>query len=235
MAAEPTLCTLHIGDDPTTWRAAGFDISQRSTTIPAIQLGAVSIQLHGADGPRGLLRWDLVLPERSASQADSPPSAFAGGDLDGLPTAWVADTPEASLATHPNRVSSIDHIVVSSPDVDRTVRALTTHGFRERRRRTTGRYGEPMVQVFFWVGDVILELVGPTDVPADPGGPAAFFGLALTSATLEATAVGLGDLLGPPREAVQPGRFISTLRLDRVGGSVPTVIMSPHPGDPASA
>ncbi len=236
MAAEPRLCTLHVGDDPSTWRTAGFDVSDGLAGW-WVQLGAVRIQLHGSDGPRGLLRWDLD----TAGQPGPTPGATqptSTADIDGLPTAWAPDTPELPLApapTHPNRVNAIDHVVVSSPDVDRTVGALTDQGFRERRRRTTGRYGEPMVQVFFWVGDVILELVGPTDVPAGEVGPAAFFGLALISTDLEATAAGLGELLGTPREAVQPGRLIATLRLERLGGSVPTVIMSQHPGDPASA
>ena len=269
MAAEPRLCTLHVGDDPSTWRTAGFDVSDGLAGW-WVQLGAVRIQLHGSDGPRGLLRWDLdtagqpgptpgATQPTSSADIDGLPTAWApdtpelplapaptpgatqptsSADIDGLPTAWAPDAPELPLApapTHPNRVNAIDHVVVSSPDVDRTVGALTDQGFRERRRRTTGRYGEPMVQVFFWVGDVILELVGPTDVPAGEVGPAAFFGLALISTDLEATAAGLGELLGTPREAVQPGRLIATLRLERLGGSVPTVIMSQHPGDPASA
>ena len=201
-----------------------------------MQLGTVRVQLHGADGPRGLLRWDLVAPTSSTTPPGAGVTKPADDlDLDGLPTAWVPDTPEAAVGNHPNRVGAIDHIVVGTPDIDRTVAALTDRGFRERRRRATGRYGEPMVQVFFWVGEVILELVGPTDPPVDPGGPAAFFGLALTSFDLESTAATLGDLLGAPHEAVQPGRLIATLRLGQVGGSVPTVIMSPHPGDPAPA
>ena len=235
MVAEPSLCTLHIGDDASTWGTAGFEVRNRSPAGPSVQLGTVRIQLHGSDGPRGLLRWDLASPELPGPTPGATPPTPATRDLDGLPTAWVPGAPEESTENHPNRVTSIDHVVVSSPDVDRTVRALTARGFRERRRQTTGRYGEPMIQVFFWVGDVILELVGPTDVPEGSLGPAAFFGLALTSSDLEATAAGLGDLLGAPREAVQPGRLIATLRLGRVGGSVATVVMSPHPGDPAPA
>lgn len=234
MPAEPSLCALHVGDDPSTWRAAGFDVGEAASSDAWVQLGAVRVQLHGTGGPRGMLRWDLVAPEQSASAVRAQPAPTVG-DLDGLPTAWVPRPPEADAAIHPNRVTAIDHIVVTSPDVERTVNALTAQGFRERRRRTTGRYGEPMLQVFFWVGDVILELVGPTAVPGGDLGPANFFGLALTSSDLSVTAGSLGELLGEPREAVQPGRLIATLRLDRVDGSVSTVVMSPHPGDPASA
>ena len=235
MAAEPRLCTLHLGDDPSTWRTAGFDVRDEPGAAPSVHLGGVRLQLHGSDGPRGVLRWDFLTSETPASEDPAPPPEPAAGDIDGLPTAWVSDPTESPALTHPNRVGTIDHIVVSSPDVDRTVAALTARGFRERRRRTTGRYGEPMVQVFFWTGDVILELVGPTTVPAGPLASAAFFGLALTSTDPDLTTAQLGDLLGPAREAVQPGRLISTLRLDRIGGSVPTVVMSPHPGEPASA
>lgn len=234
MGAEPSLCTLHVGDDPATWRASGFEVRKHPEGA-SVQLGGVQLRLHGTDGPRGLLRWDLVTPEAAASPDLHEPPGPLVVDLDGLPTAWVSHPPDAPGQSHPNRVTAIDHIVVSTPDVDRTVNALTARGFRERRRRTTGRYGEPMVQVFFWVGDVILELVGPTAVPSGETGPAAFFGLALTSSDFELTTETLGDLLGTQRDAAQPGRLIATLRLDRVDGSVSCVVMSPHPGHPASA
>lgn len=248
MSAEPRLCTLHLGDDPSAWRLAGFEVHDEPSSRGFVQLGDVRVQLHGVDGPRGLLRWDLSSedssPEDSAPGDPPPADTTPQGslrrpgdsvDLDGLPTSWVSGTREPITAVHPNGVNAIDHLVVASPDVDRTVSALTAHGFRERRRRTTGRYGEPMIQVFFWAGNVIVELVGPPAVAASDTnpGPAAFFGLALTSADLDHTASELGELLGTQREAVQPGRRIATLRFNQVGGSVPTVVMGPHPGGPA--
>ena len=46
----------------------------------------------------------------------------------------------------------------------------------------------------------------------DPSGPARLWGLAFSVDDLERTAHSLGGLLGAPREAVQPGRRIATLR-----------------------
>ena len=66
-------------------------------------------------------------------------------------------------------------------------------------------------------------------------GPAGFFGLAFTSADLDATKALLGDGIGEPKDAVQPGRRIATLRHKTFGISIGTAIMSPDPGDRAAA
>ncbi len=51
-----------------------------------------------------------------------------------------------------------------------------------------------------------------SSVARDPDGPARLWGLAFGVDDLERTAQSLGDLLGAPRDAVQPGRRIATLR-----------------------
>ena len=85
-----------------------------------------------------------------------------------------------------------------------------------------------MVQVFFRLGEVVLEVVGGPQPSGD--GPARFFGLAFTVADLDATARYLGDRLHPAKGAVQPGRRIATL--DRGAGStVAMAFMSPGPVD----
>jgi hypothetical protein len=86
-----------------------------------------------------------------------------------------------------------------------------------------------MRQTFCWAGDVIVEIVGPLEPVGDAAGAAAtFFGLALVADDLDATAAQLGDLLGPPRDAVQPGRRIAGLRHRSVGISLPVAVMTPH-------
>jgi hypothetical protein len=84
-----------------------------------------------------------------------------------------------------------------------------------------------MRQLFFRLGEVILEVVGQPDVAGagDPG----FFGLAITVADLDATARSLGEHLGTPKDAVQAGRRIATLRHRDIGMSVATAFMSPEP------
>ena len=75
---------------------------------------------------------------------------------------------------------------------------------------------------------MILELVGsPEPGAGDPG----FFGLAITVSDLDATAALLGPHLGDPKDAVQEGRRIATLRHRDLGMSVATAFMSPEPRD----
>jgi hypothetical protein len=82
--------------------------------------------------------------------------------------------------------------------------------------------------VFFWAGDVIVELIGPDEGEPTTDEPASVFGLALSATDLDATAAHLGDLLGTPKDAVQPGRRIAGLRGRQVGISLPIAVMSPH-------
>ncbi|MCB1028663.1 MAG: VOC family protein, partial [Microthrixaceae bacterium] len=226
--------TLHIGDAPSAWTQAGFAVATRTDDFrnPSVVLGGVRLVLHGDGGPRGLLRWDLI-----AAAADERPRP---GDLDGLPTAWVngKEAPWVSSAptdAHPNGITGLDHVVITSPDVARTTSALAEVGFEARRTRQTDDYGTPMRQVFFWAGKVIVELVGPLEptatAPTLPDAGAGFFGLAMTSDDLDATAAAMGEALGAPRPAVQEGRRIASLRFNRLGGSVATVVMSPHARD----
>ena len=85
-----------------------------------------------------------------------------------------------------------------------------------------------MRQVFFRLGEVILELIGQIDSAGegDPG----FFGLAITVDDLDAPAALLGEHLGTAKDAVQEGRRIATLRHRELGMSVATAFMSPEPG-----
>ena len=74
-------------------------------------------------------------------------------------------------------------------------------------------------------GEAILELVGPLDATGDDS-PAWFWGLALTSSDLDATAASFGDACSRPRPAVQPGRRIATLDARRLGLGVGIAVMS---------
>ncbi|MGV3758413.1 MAG: VOC family protein [Actinomycetota bacterium] len=104
--------------------------------------------------------------------------------------------------------------------------ALEEVGLTVRGERETDTYGAPMRQIFFRLGEVILELVGGSEPgEGDPG----FFGLAITVADLDATAARLGPALGAPKDAVQEGRRIATLRHRDLGMSVATAFMSPEP------
>jgi hypothetical protein len=199
-----------VGDDPEPWTAAGFTVDDDGTC----RIGTVRVRLVGRSDGKRILRWSL----RDAT--------VVGDDVDGLPTE-VSTRPPAASARHANGVALIDHIVLITPDTPRTVAALEAAGLPAKRTRETNNYGAPMVQTFFRAGEVIVELIGP----ADPGGegPTSFYGLAYTVTDLDATKALLGDALGDPKAAVQPGRRIATLRHKVLGSSVATAFMSAGP------
>lgn len=210
---EPVLRRIVVGDEPDTWRAAGFDVGDDGTTC----LGEVTVELVGRDGGKRILSWSF---------AGLDPSALTDGTIDGLPTVPTSEE-AAEQGRHPNGVTAIDHVVVASPDTERMVAAFETAGFTVRRVRDTESYGAPMRQTFLRSGGVILELIGPHEPMGD--GPSAFFGLAHTVADLDATAALLGSGLGSPKDAVQAGRRIATLRHRDLGMSVATAFLSPEP------
>jgi hypothetical protein len=98
-------------------------------------------------------------------------------------------------------------------------------GLSLRRTRDGDNSGQKVRQAFFRMGEVVLELVGPPEPDAN-GGPAAFWGLAFTVASLPEAVDFLGsDLVSEPKPAVQPGRWIATVR-SAAGLAVPVALMS---------
>ena len=197
------LVELTIGSPPAAWERVGFAL--RDGTV---DLGATRIRPTG--GGSGIEAWTL------AGVEDVP--------LDGLVTRVVpgpVDPPPAPL-DHPNGAERIDHVVVQTPSLDRTVAALDDAGLELRRTRDAGR---GLRQGFVWVGDTILELV---EMPgADSSAPARFWGLVVVVADIEHAARIAGDALGRAREAVQPGRMIATVR-ESAGIGLPLAFMTPH-------
>ena len=211
-----TIAELHVGDDPVAWRSIGIDVDAGHTA----HVGHVRLRFHPEAEERGIFRWTL---------AGTPDETIA--DVDGLPTDH-GDPPElAGLApSHLLGVASIDHLVVATPDLDRTVAAVQASlGLPLRRTRDTEAAGRPARQAFFRMGEVVLEIVGGV-VPDGEAGPARFWGLAFTVVSLEEAVDFLGaDLVTDPKPAVQPGREIATVRSD-AGLAVPLALMSPEPG-----
>lgn len=110
---------------------------------------------------------------------------------------------------HPNGVVAIDHVVQFASDLDAAVEQLAADGHDLRRVRDAGN---GLRQAFFRLGPVILEVVGPMDRNG-------LWGVTFTVRDLDATAVYLGDRLGPVKDAVQPGRRIATLH----AGTTPAI------------
>jgi hypothetical protein len=202
---------LVVADEPAQWEAAGFAVGGETTRI-----GSVRVRLAGREEngkARGVVSWTM----RGASVVDH--------SIDGLPTSTTADREDddapAAVVEHANGTTIIDHVVVSTPDWQRTIDAFGGAGFDLRRERAA----PPMRQGFFRAGEVIIEVVGPHE-PGDRAGPARFFGLALNVVDLDATKRYYGDRLGAPKAAVQEGRRIATLRHRDVGISTAIAFMS---------
>jgi hypothetical protein len=150
-------------------------------------------------------------------------------DIDGLPTSPCGDSVADSAtnsqhdrAGHANGAIRIDHIVVSTPQLARSVGALEDAGIELRRLREPSEPGPPLSQAFFRLGEVILELV---EDGRGGEGPARFWGITFCVADIEACAELLGERLGEVRPAVQPGRRIATVRR-RAGLGLPVALIS---------
>jgi hypothetical protein len=187
--SSPELAGLAVTDPPERWAELGFAV-----TGDHVDLGAVRVSL-GARGLRpgeGIVSWTL--------------RGVEAGEIDGLATVGTPGEGARPVGReHDNGAIGIDHVVVLSPDFDRTSAALSAAGLPLRRVRDAGGFR----QGFRRLGPAILELVEARDAPA---GPARFWGLVVIVSDLEAISLRLGDRLGTIRDAVQPGRSIATLR-----------------------
>ncbi|TYL51481.1 VOC family protein [Nocardioides sp. BGMRC 2183] len=206
-----TIDELRVADEPDAWRGAGFAVDQDGLS----RVGTVRVRLTGVEAGRGLTGWSLR----------GLPVEWSGGDLDGIPTtASAAEMP--APGHHRNGVTHIDHVVLSSPDLARTVDVLREVGLEPRRERDGVLGGEPIRQVFYRLGKVILEVIGVPGATSE--GPSRLWGVTYAVADIDATAAYLGAAVGPVKEAVQPGRRITTLRNREIGISVRTALISPH-------
>jgi catechol 2,3-dioxygenase-like lactoylglutathione lyase family enzyme len=218
------LLSITVADDPATWESLGFTVTDHAVRVGStafILSGVGATFPDGSPATNGFLDWILT-----ADDGELPAT------IDGIVTGSVIGAGEPPVApVHPNGITAIDHIVVATPDLERTVSAFEDLGIECRRRRDAGAYGsQKMRQAFFWLGDVILEVVGPEVIDADPAKasrPSSFFGIALISPDLEQTCAFLGDRMKPSVDAVQHGRKIATVS-SKAGAKIPIAVMSPH-------
>jgi protein-L-isoaspartate(D-aspartate) O-methyltransferase len=186
------------------WAALGFAVGEDG----GCDVGAIRLQLGTAG--EGICGWAL--------------RDVAGGSIDGLRTVASGAPRRESAPPQPNGIVGVDHVVVATPDFARTTTALAEAGLQLRRVREAGGTAQ---QGFYVLGDAVLEVVGPLEPDGD--GPALFWGLTLVAADLDATCAALGeDMVGAPRDAVQPGRRIATLRR-AAGLGTAVALMSPLP------
>ncbi len=202
-----TVDELLIADPTDAWAGAGFSVDADDVC----RVGDVRLRLAGRGAGTGIVGWSLRgIP-------------FSLNDVDGIPTR-SSDTAAAESAAHANGVTAIDHIVLLSPDLGRTVAALDAIGVQPRRERVGELGGRPIRQIFFRLGGVIIEVVGAPDTVSE--GPATLWGITYVVADIDATATLLGEHTAAVKAAVQPGRRITTLRHQDFGMSVRTALIS---------
>lgn len=207
-AHRPELATLTIAAEPDAWAAAGFEVEFDGRCT----IGRTTLELRGRHAGRGITGWAL----RHAA----PP-----GPIDGLVTesADPEEEPPEPLA-HPNGALRLDHLVVTTPALARTLAALADVGFDLRRTRDVPR--RSLRQGFYRMGEVILEVVGPPDRAGD--GHASFWGLVVVVPDVDELCAGHPGLAEAPHDAVQPGRRIATAR-EEAGLGTHVAFMSPEP------
>lgn len=220
MSSAVSVDAFEVADPADVWTRAGFSVD----TDSVCRIGGVRIRLVGrsetraapaatSDTGTGIVGWSL---------RGLPPDPSLD-DLDGVPTTR-SDAVVATPAEHANGVTAIDHVVLMSPDLDRTVEALAAVGVEPRRRRDAELGGLPIRQIFFRLGEVIVEVVGSPGTAGE--GPSTLWGLTYVVADIDATASFFGDRTAPVKDAVQPGRRITTLRHRELGMSVRTALIS---------
>jgi catechol 2,3-dioxygenase-like lactoylglutathione lyase family enzyme len=205
-----TIDELTIADEPATWARLGFAVAD-----DVCQVGGVRIVLAGGEAGRGVVRWSL--------------RDVASTDLDGLPTTRSDRAAAGDPPAHPNGVTRLDHVVVITPVLDRTIAALQAAGLDLRRVREEPTPAGAPRQAFFRLGAEILEVVQEPEEGTERGGgtdrPAFFWGLAFRVADIDATVAQLGEHASAVRPAVQPGRRIASLRRS-AGLAVPAALMT---------
>ena len=200
------LAAVELPGSAVEWRALGFAVDADGRV--AFANGAITF---GAAAPA--LAIDA---SRDAAVVVDGPS-----DVDGVPVGIGAVAPGVD---HPNGAFELDHVVLMTDSLDRTSAAVAdVLGLEQRRVRQT----DTVRQAFHRFDDqggvrgCIVELAETNRVSG-----AVLWGLVVNVADLDAACAAAGDLIGPPKDAVQPGRRIATVRRD-AGLSTAVALMSP--------
>jgi hypothetical protein len=204
-----TVDGFDVADPANAWTRAGFGVDADSVC----RVGNVGIRLVGRDHGTGIVGWSL----------SGLPSDGSLHDVDGVPTT-KSEALTATPGTHANGVTAIDHVVLLSPDLNRTVESLAAIGVEPRRERDGELGGQQIRQIFFRLGEVIVEVVGSPETAS--AGPSVLWGITYVVADIDTTAAFFGDRTAPVKDAVQPGRRITTLRHRDFGMSVRTAMIS---------
>ena len=200
------LVALEVGGDPAPWISLGLPFADGRGLISDVEI----LFVDGAPGIRG---WVF-----------SGDSDFSTA-IDGIPTRVVASPPShATVSTFGvSRAVGLDHVVVNTDDSPRTCASVeAVLGIPVRRVRNLPGGA---TQTFHKADNIVLEVVAGPQVRVEGS---SLWGMVASIEDLDALAASLGgDVVSPPKDAVQPGRRIATVR-ESAGLGVPFALMSPH-------
>ena len=198
---------LVIGGSRANWAQVGINFSQAGV----FAIGEIALRIDETLPP-GMHSWTL-------SNIDSTIRSIDGISTTGNVGNGLVERSDAQgFVLVP---LGIDHVVVNTPDLERTSNALHEATGAELKRIRDA--GNGVRQGFHRLGDVIIEIVS---APSMPPGDAALWGFVLNVADVNDVAAYLGpDVLSPPKPAVQKNRLIATFR-GAVGLGVPVALMS---------
>ena len=201
---------LVLGGDAGPWRRCGLD--------GLISTHADSEWLHTANGS---LTWASDREGLGWVFHDDDAAAAYDIAIDSVPARVEASPPVREAVTLPD-LPRIDHVVVFTNSLERTTTAVaeaTGHEVRRIRETPDVRQGFHRVGP----GGVIIEVVERADATS-----VSLWGLVLTVADLDALVDAADGAIGAPRDAVQPGRRIATVR-GAAGLGTAVAFMSPEP------
>jgi len=214
MAAPCFPVGLDVADDASTWASCGFRIEEGSL----VRLGEVTIRLvgrqQGRGATKGIVGWSF----------QGLPSGASTASVDGIPCTpppTAAASPES--VAHPNGATHVDHIVLRSPEADRTIQRLAEVGIHPIREQSTVR--QNVRQVIFRPSTAIIELVQTKNTAK---APPHIWGLTLVTGDVDQTHAFLDKTTKAPWPAVQPGRRMTVVDHKAHGMSVAMAFMSPH-------
>lgn len=146
-------------------------------------------------------------------------------EIDGITTHVVTKAeqhPMVSALSH-QKVVGLDHVVVNTDNLDRTCEAIESVLHLPVKRERDA--GNGVVQRFHKLENTIIEVVSGPHVQTTG---ASLWGFVLSVDDLFEWAQEVGEnITSVPKKAVQPGRYISTVRAS-VGLGVPIAFMTPH-------
>ncbi len=212
------ISTLLIGDDAASWRLAGFSIEKDNE----LTFGKLKIKFLGKSNLRGCLGWEL------------------GGERSNEGPVRVEVNQAVSSAgnniSHPNGVSSIDHIVMkvnSSAHAEEALGALGINKIRE-----TINTEKKISYSFYRPGGLILEVVaaipsadGLTNETEKPGSDGLYtniWGITFVTRDIDHTHQYLKEITKPSWPAVQKNRRITTLDSKGIDISLRVAFITPH-------